>query len=86
MHRVSDTLRAAETQDGAVVLEMRQGKMFSLNVVGSRILELLKTGSSESDIADEISRQFEVSQDIAREDLREFLQALVKNNLIEELA
>lgn len=85
MYRVSDTLRAAETQDGVVVLEMRQGKMFSLNVVGSRILELLKTGSSESDIADEISRQFEVSQDIAREDLREFLQALMKNNLIEEL-
>src|ERR1035437_2435244 len=54
MYRVSDTVRSIHNQDGAIVLDVRQGQMFNLNLVGSRILELLKRGSTESEIVDEI--------------------------------
>ncbi|MFZ0796871.1 MAG: PqqD family protein [Terriglobales bacterium] len=84
MYRISDTVRSTHSQDGAIVLDIRQGQMFNLNFVGSRILELLKNGSTESAIVDEIRREFGVSRDLAEDDVREFLQNLKKRHLVEE--
>jgi hypothetical protein len=84
MYRVSDTVRSTHNRDGAIVLDVRQGQMFNLNFVGSRILELLKSGSAESAIVDEISREFDVSHDVAEKDVHEFLQNLKKCQLVEE--
>jgi hypothetical protein len=84
MYRLSDTVRSTHNQDGAIVLDVREGQMFNVNFVGSRILELLKSGSAESEIVDEISREFEVSRDLAENDVREFLQNLKKCHLVEE--
>jgi len=84
MYRLSDTVRSTHNQDGAIVLDVRQGQIFNLNFVGSRILELLKTGSTESAIADQISREFDVSRDLTEKDVREFLRNLKKCHLVEE--
>jgi hypothetical protein len=84
MYRLSDTVRSTHNQDGAIVLDVRQGQMFNLNFVGSRILELLKTGSTESAIADQLSREFDVSRDLTEKDVREFLQNLKKCHLVVE--
>ena len=84
MYRVSDAVRSTHNQDGAIVLDVRQGAMFNLNFVGSRILELLKSGYTESGIVDEIGQEFGVSRDLAENDVREFLQTLKKCHLVEE--
>jgi hypothetical protein len=84
MYRVSDTVRSTHSQDGAIVLDVRQGQMFNLNFVGSRILELLKGGSPESVIVDEICREFGVRRDIAEKNVHEFLENLKKCQLVEE--
>ena len=84
MYRVSNTVRTTHNQDGAIVLDGRQGQMFNVNFVGSRILELLKRGSTESVIVDEISREFGVRRDISEKDVHEFLQNLKKCQLVEE--
>ena len=84
MYRLSDTLRSTHSQDGAIVLDVRQGQMFNVNFVGSRILELLKSGASESAIVDEIGREFGVRRELAENDVREFLQNLKKCHLLEE--
>jgi hypothetical protein len=84
MYRISDTVRSTHNQDGAIVLDVRQGQMFNINLVGSRILELLKSGSTESVIVDEISRKFDVRRDIAHKDVHEFLQNLKRCQLVEE--
>ena len=84
MYRVSDTVRSTHNQDGAIVLDVRQGQMFNVNFVGSRILELLKSGSGESMIVDQISREFGVCRDLAEKDVRTFLQNLKKRQLVEE--
>jgi hypothetical protein len=84
MYRISDTVRSTHNQDGAIVLDVRLGQMFNLNIVGSRILELLKSGSTESDIVDEISREFGVRRDISEKDVHDFLETLKKCRLVEE--
>ena len=84
MYRVSDTVRSTHNRDGAIVLDVRQGQMFNLNFVGSRILALLQSGSPESVIVDEISREFGVRRNIAEKDVHEFLQNLKKCQLVEE--
>lgn len=82
MHKVSGAVRSTHGQDGAIVLDVQQGQMFSLNLVGSRILELLKSGSSESQIVDVISREFDVSRRLVENDVREFIDSLKKHKLV----
>jgi hypothetical protein len=84
MYKVSEGIRSTHGQDGAVVLDIRQGQMFNLNFVGSRILELLETGATESAIVDEISQKFDVSRDIARSDLGAFIESLKQHHLLED--
>jgi hypothetical protein len=84
MLRLSDTVRSTHNQDGTIVLDIRQGQMFNVNFVGSRILELLKSGSTESAVVDQISSEFGVSRDLAKKDVRNFLQSLKDRHLVEE--
>jgi hypothetical protein len=84
MYRVSDTVRSTHNQDGAILLDLRQGRMFNLNFVGSRIFELLRNGTAPSAIVDEISRIFDVSRDLAENDVGEFLESLKTCHLVEE--
>jgi coenzyme PQQ synthesis protein D (PqqD) len=84
MYRVSEGVRSTHGQDGAIVLDVRQGQMFNLNFVGSRILELLETGAPESAIVDEISQKFDVSRDVAESDVQEFIESLKQHHLLED--
>ena len=83
MYRVPESIRSTHGQDGAVVLDIRQGQMFNLNVVGSKVLELLKTGASEPAIIDEIISTFQVCRDVAEGDVREFIESLKQHHLLE---
>lgn len=83
MYRVARSIRTTHGQDGAVVLNVRQGQMFNLNLVGSKILELLEIGARESAIVDEVSSKFQVSPNVAEEDVREFIEALKQHHLLE---
>jgi hypothetical protein len=83
MLRVPDDVRSTHSQDGAIVLNIQHGQMFSLNIVGSKILDLLKRGYAEPHIAEEISREFGVSRDITDADVREFIRMLTEHHLLE---
>lgn len=83
MYRIFDTVRSTHSQDGAIVLDIRQGQMFNVNLVGSRILELFKLGSAESDVVDSIIREFGISRDVAENDVHKFVESLRKYHLIE---
>jgi hypothetical protein len=82
MYRVSDGVRSTHGQDGAIVLDVQQGQMFNMNLVGSRILELLENGSPESDIVSVISREFNASREVVENDVREFIESLKTNKLV----
>jgi len=81
--KLSEHVRSTHNQDGAVVLDILHGQMFRLNVVGSRMLELLKQGMAEAQIADAISRDSGAPREIVATDLREFLNHLERNHLLE---
>lgn len=82
MYKVSDTVRSTHTQDGAVALDIRQGQIFNLNPTGSRILELIKSGSREAAIVEEISRQFGIDRTIVERDVQEFVATLQEHQLL----
>jgi hypothetical protein len=82
MYRVSDGVRSTHGHDGAIVLDVQQGQMFNLNRVGSRILELLESGSAESDIVNVISQEFNGGREVIENDVREFIESLRKHKLV----
>lgn len=83
MFRMADTIRSAQTPDGAVLLDVHHGQMFCLNVVGAKILELMRKGYDESHIADEISRDYGVNQEVVRADVLEFIETLHKHHILQ---
>ncbi|HEV2398792.1 MAG TPA: PqqD family protein [Candidatus Sulfotelmatobacter sp.] len=83
MYRIPESIRSTHGQDGAVVLDIRQGQMFNLNLVGSRILKLVEGGSAQPEIVDEIVREFGVSRHLAENDVQNFLKTLTKYQLLE---
>lgn len=82
MYRISSSLRSTHGQDGAIVLDVEQGQMFNLNLVGSKILELLEKGSDETQIVIAISQDFHADRDAVATDVRDFLESLKRHKLI----
>ena len=83
MIQLPEYIRKTNSQDGAIVLDLRHGRMFTLNLVGSKIFTLLDRQLNTAQIAGELSRQFGIDLDVATHDVREFLDALEKHRLIE---
>jgi len=82
MFQVSDTIRRTETADGEILLDVHHGQLFSLNVVGAKILELMQQGYDEIRIAEEISRNYGVNKDVVRADVIEFIETLQKHHIL----
>ena len=85
MFRISDTIRRTETVDGGILLDVHHGQMFSLNVVGAKILELMQRGYDETRIAAEISRDYGAKREVVRADVLDFIESLYKHHILQPL-
>jgi hypothetical protein len=83
MLRLSDGVRSTYSGDGAVILDVKRGQIFRFNLTGSRILQLLRSGAEESEIACMLVREFSADPATAESDTNAFLAALRQNALIE---
>ncbi len=81
--RISENLRVTRSPDGGVILDVKVGRMFRVNLVGSKIIELLEQRHSPDGIARDIASTFTISEEVARRDVREFIEILQTFNLIE---
>jgi hypothetical protein len=81
--KIAEGVRSTHDRDGAVVLDIHHGQMFTLNLVGSTILEMLERGCPETQMVEEITRKFRIRPDIVERDVREFLECLEKHRLVE---
>ncbi|MHB8413378.1 MAG: PqqD family protein [Candidatus Acidiferrales bacterium] len=83
MFRIASTIRRTETEDGGILLDIHHGQMFCLNVVGSKIIELLERGLDEAQIADQISRAFAADIETVRAHVREFIEVLNQHHILQ---
>lgn len=83
MLNIADAIRSTRTVDGSVVLDVRRGRMFSVNPVGSKILELLEQGQNERRIAQEISRLYGTNIEVVQADVHDFMEALREQHIVQ---
>lgn len=82
MFRLSDAIRRSDTPDGGILLDVHHGRMFCLNPVGAKILDLLERGHDESRIVEEVQKQYEVNQAVVRADVTEFIESLERQGML----
>jgi hypothetical protein len=82
--RVSESVRLAETQDGAVLLDVKQGFCFSINPVGTLIWKRVSDGCSIAQIVQYLAETFSISAEQARTDTQEFLDSLIEKRLVQQ--
>lgn len=82
MLNTSNAIRSTSAEDGRVLLDVHHGQMFSVNVVGSKILELIELGWDEPAIVVEISQRFATRIDVVTADVRDFIEALRKHKIL----
>lgn len=80
--RIADSVRLAETQDGAVLLDIRQGLCFSINPVAVLIWKRVSEGCGIDEITEYLASTFTIPKEQARLDAEEFLQTLIEKRLV----
>lgn len=83
MPNLSDNLRTTYTADGAVVLDIAQGRIFRFNPTGSRILQMIESGRAQEEITSMLVREFSADAGVAELDTGEFLANLKSHSLLE---
>ena len=83
MPTVSRSIRLTKSADGGVLLDVNQGVIFSLNIAGLRILELLQEGQTTASVVSRISSEFGAPEQLVLEDVEDFLRALGERGLLE---
>jgi hypothetical protein len=85
MHRIAIPahVRSVIDPDGAVLLDLRGGKYFSLNGVGSLIWTALESGASTPEIEASLNALPGAVPDQVRAELDAFLAHLRQSNLVE---
>jgi len=81
---VSDEQVSTTLGDETVILGMRDGVYYGLDVVGARIWALLSTPQRVSDIVHTVSDEFDVSPEQCERDVLALLESLSERELIRE--
>ncbi len=80
--RLSDAVRLTATQDGAVLLDVKEGSCFRINPVGALIWNQLGQGIALNTIAQHIANTFSISSEQAKDDVEAFVQQLKQKHLV----
>jgi hypothetical protein len=83
MLRLAEYVRSTHSADGAVVLDVKRGRMFRFNSTGSRILQLLTAGMEENEIARTLAEEYSADLAMTEADTVEFLTTLREQTLIQ---
>jgi hypothetical protein len=75
-------LRVSAHDEGAVILDIHGGQLYSTNKVGARILALLEEETNLHDIADRIKAEFDAPLERVRADLDRFVGSLKAGGLL----
>lgn len=84
--KTASHVRANVTDDGVVLLDVEKGAIYSSNVVGARIWQLIQEGRSESDVVSCIVDEFGAQRSTVEADVREFIASLSERALVMPVA
>jgi hypothetical protein len=79
---IRESVRSTAHEDGGILLDLEQGKYFSLNGVGAEIWKKLQTGAALSDIQDYLQATFAAPPERLRQDLHRFVQRLQEMGVV----
>jgi hypothetical protein len=82
MNELSPSLRHTRNGDGAIVLDIDKGKMFSTNATGTFLFELISAGLDDATIVARFAQVFDVPPEIAAADLSSFRTMLKEHALL----
>lgn len=76
-------LISCELIDEIVILNQESGVYYGLNQVGAFIWNLLKVSRTVDEMRDLVINEFEVSSDLARQDVLELLRKMADKGLVD---
>lgn len=82
--RVSRSVRSKTTDLGTVLLDVKEGKIFQINPLGSRVWAGLESGASLQQMVEQFSSEFSIPAATVAADIAEFVVFLKNNSLIQE--
>jgi hypothetical protein len=80
--RAVDGVVVRQVDDCCVIVSLKTGNCWELNRVGSEIWRLFEQGLSGPAVCAEMTARYQISLDTATEDVRDLLQALTREGLI----
>ncbi|HVP71323.1 MAG TPA: PqqD family protein [Gemmatimonadaceae bacterium] len=82
-YRAAPDALAATLSDGAVLLNLRTKRYYSLNETGTRIWQLLLEGRTEEEIVQTLTAEYDVEATIANQEMQSVIASLRDCALIE---
>ena len=81
-YRVSDAIRVAATEDGALLVDLATNSYYSLNHTGYRAWSILSGGGSPEDAARALGDAWSVPPDQADTQVRQLIDELIAEALL----
>ena len=79
---VPASVRFVVNDDGAVLMDINSGSIYSLNVVAGFIWNQLTAGRTREEIADALALKCHISKELGLADVENFTIELVRNKLL----
>lgn len=75
-------LRTITNPDGATILDIRRGRISTLNPTGAYVWQALEQGMSIDEIVQSLARETETDPEVIRADTHIFLKQLAQEHLL----
>lgn len=79
---IGDHVKAVANDDGAVLLDLKRDRCYSLDPVGSLVWRLLLTGRTPREIYDAVAVECSMSADQLEADLQQVISQLFTSGLV----
>ena len=70
-------------EDGSVLINLRSGKVFSLNGVGAKVWAMIEHGAGFDGVLDALSREYNLPSAELKSDLDGFIKELSRKDLLQ---
>lgn len=79
---IPDDVLISNLQEESVILNLQSERYFGLDSIGTRILTLLSTSDSIEEAYEQLLREYDVDEQVLRDDLISLVQDLAEKGLV----